>query len=44
MEFSSNPNPTEVESKLFKNLKGLQIMGKEGEIASPYLQEMRPRA
>jgi len=30
-----NPNPTVVKSKLFKNLKGLQIMGKEGEIASP---------
>jgi len=32
---SFNPNPTEVKSKLFKKLKGLQIMGKGGEIASP---------
>jgi len=32
---SSNPNPTEFKFKLFKNLKELQIMGKEGEITSP---------
>jgi len=32
---SSNHNPIEVKSKLFKNLKGLQTMGKGGEIASP---------
>jgi len=32
---ASNPNPTEFKFKLFKNQKGLQIMGKEGEIASP---------
>jgi len=31
---SFNPNPTEVISRLFKNLNGVQIMGKEGEIAS----------
>ena len=39
---ASNPNPTKFKFKLFKNLKGLQIMGKK--LQAPYLQEMRSRA
>jgi len=32
---ASNPNLSEIRFKLFKNLKGLQVMGKGGEITSP---------
>jgi len=37
---SFNPNPTELKFMLFRNLKGLQIMGKRGGISSPLPSRM----